>query len=206
MTEPAFLSDESLGDLAAILPGAALADATNGGIGPDPDVKRAPTPRQDPPERERAVPPEPDSHVWIRSGIGILVACRDAGLQGFAVLGGPRQRISPNVIRVARGGRFRVDVFFHVDATGMPRPLPFAPPQVGLQWSYTPDGGDPTDTAVFWDPGPIYRGAGDPLLPNFDNTVGFVVPESGWLTLSARIDDREGAVEFDDTIRLLVES
>ena len=140
----------------------------------------------------------------IRSGIGIMASCRDAGLRGYAILGSPRQRISPGVIRVARGGRFRVDVFFHVDAEGMPRPLPFPPPQVGLQWSCTPDGGVPTDTAVFWDPGPIYRGAGDPLLPNFDNTVGFAVPESGWLTLSARIDDHEGAVEFDDTIRLLV--
>ena len=204
MTEPAFLGEEALGDLAAILPGAALADATNGGIGPDPDAKPGPAPRRDPPERERANPREADPHVWIRSGIGIMASCRDAGLRGYAILGSPRQRISPGVIRVARGGRFRVDVFFHVDAEGMPRPLPFPPPQVGLQWSYTPDGGVPTDTAVFWDPGPIYRGAGDPLLPNFDNTVGFAVPESGWLTLSARIDDREGAVEFDDTIRLLV--
>ena len=204
MTEPAFLGEEALGDLAAILPGAALADATNGGIGPDPDAKPGPAPRRDPPERERANPREADPHVWIRSGIGIMVSCRDAGLRGYAILGSPRQRISPGVIRVARGGRFRVDVFFNVDAEGMPRPLPFPPPQVGLQWSYTPDGGVPTDTAVFWDPGPIYRGAGDPLLPNFDNTVGFAVPESGWLTLSARIDDREGAVEFDDTIRLLV--
>ena len=87
----------------------------------------------------------------------------------------------------------------------MPRPPPIHPPQVGLQWFFTPDGGDPSDTKVLWDAGPEYAGsAGDALKPHFDTTVGFAVPESGWLTLSARIDDPEGAAQFDDTIRLLV--
>ena len=40
---------------------------------------------------------------------------------GLCDPGSPRQRISPGVIRVARGGRFRVDALY-VDATGMPRP------------------------------------------------------------------------------------
>lgn len=201
MTDSLLLSDAALGDLAAILPGTALADGTGGAIGPDPDAR----PRQprDVPELERPER-EPPVLPWKPSGIGVRVLIPDLGLEGFADFGTRRQRISPSVISVRPGDRFFLQVFFYVDAVERPRPLPFQPPQVGLQWYFTPDGGDQSDTSVSWDAAPSYTGPGRPLLPNFHTSVGFVVPENGWLTLSARIDDPEGAAEFDDTIRLLI--
>jgi hypothetical protein len=206
MTESAVLSDAALGDLSAILPGAALADATGGAIGPDPDAK--PAPRQEPRELERPLPPERElptpTFAWKPQHIGVTVRCADAGLEGYANFGNLRQRISPGVIQVQAGGRFRIEVLYHVDADNVPRPLPFQPPRVGLQFFFTPDGGDPSDTSVFYDPAPGYRGPGARLTTNFDQNVSFVVPETGWLTLSARIEDAAGAAEFDDTIRLLV--
>ena len=41
-------------------------------------------------------------------------------------------------------------------------------------------------------------------MPYFDPVVFYAPEVSGWLTLSARIDDVAGAAEFDDTIRVLV--
>jgi hypothetical protein len=204
MTEPTLLGDAALGNIAAILPGTALADGT-GGIRPDPDARPIPKPPPQDPERPERPAPAPVSIPWDTSMISVTARVPNDGLEGYAQADGKRRRISPGVIHVARGGTFSLNVYYHVDAEGVPRPeQPFRPPQVGLQWYYTSDGGSRTDTSVHWDPAPQYSGPGAFLMPFFDPVVFYAPEVSGWLTVSGRIDDVAGAAEFDDTIRVLV--
>lgn len=203
MSDGALLNDAALGDLALILPGVALADATDALITPDPDVKRRLHT-----DSERVVPSRHDTDEkflpWNPLRMGVIVRFPDAGLEGYAEVSGRAGRISPAVIRVASGSNVHVQIFYQVDWENMPRPLPYQPPQVGLQWYYTFDDGSRTDTVVRWDPKPSHGRAGEPQQPNFDTQFAIDLPKSGWLTFSARIDDPMGSVEFDDTIRVLV--
>jgi len=200
MIESALLAEAALADLASILPGTALADATGGGlIRPDPDAK--PVPRQDPVYPQR----DPPARAWTPDAISVLVRTYDQALEGFRIGDGRSKRMSPAIISLAKDAPLRIEAFYFVDSEGMPRPLPFPPPQVGFQWFFTPDGGAPGKTAVLWDAAPVYQGENKPLMPNFGYlVVNANVPGSGWLTLSGRIDDPEGAIEFDDTVRVLV--
>ena len=200
MTEPVLL-EAALADLAAILPGTALADTTSGGglIRPDPDAK--PRPPQDPVRTPR----DPRPVAWTPDAISVLVRTYDQAIEGYRLGDGRSKRMSPAVISLAKDAPLRIEAFYYVDAQDMPRPLPFAPPQVGFQWYFTPDGGAPGKTSVLWDPAPVYRGENTALMPSFGYlVVNAVLPGSGWLTLSGRIDDPERAVEFDDTVRVIV--
>lgn len=204
MPDRGLLGAAALGDLAALLPGTALADAA-GAIRPDPDARPR---RREPQEPFHRVPDDPERapRSWAPDLVSVTAICVAAGLQASADAAGRRQAFSPALIRIAKGDAFRIDVYFHVDADAVPRPLPFQPPQVGLQYYFTLDGGEPSETLVLWDPAPTYLGPGQPLRPRFSTAIGFATPLSGWLNLSGRITDRQADVELDQAVRIEVQA
>jgi hypothetical protein len=203
MADDDVLTDDALGDQVALLQTPALANVAAGGIGPDPSVpqpKPAPVPL-DPTRREK-------DERWRPEAISVVVQTPDGSAFGKADLGGKRTRLSDQVTLTAKRNDpagFWLLVRFYVDATNMSRRPPFTPPQVGVAWKFMPDGGDWGPVTHLYDPSPLYVGPGLPLRASFGESIGVPAASSGWWTVSGRIEDAAGSVEFDDVIRCLAQ-
>jgi hypothetical protein len=97
---------------------------------------------------------------------------------------------------------FECNVFFQVDYSDVARPQPFTPPQVSVEFEFSPPRGGFKFSKS--DKKPTYVGQGKPLKTSFGSHFNFGLAENGPFKMTFKLFDPDTGITrlYDDTINI----